>query len=365
MRMSACRTAAPERNPLDGKTACIAPAALQLIREFVIHHAGESCGSQFRLGRKFRKGVKRGIMALRLTRPVPVSAETRTPPEPPTKKPKTTLAPDTTESACVNQRMDPALSPVESAAQSLLDHSQERPISHADILNLWTLIPPNKRLRPKPSQVPDGPPESARNMTYVILGLSPRTPNHLTNLSFALKSTIGVINRFIHSWAPGFKYSTIAIIANGNKGPHRDLNAEGLSFLTCLTTQDGGDLWIHNDKAGDSAVQHHGKTLWGDVVQIKQQPILFPSRALIHACTPWKGTTRVVLIAFNSLHARSLSTDHRSTLNLIWKVPAPSPEDLDIWRLQFGRQRGLREYLRDQNREPSREPSDGEKPTEP
>ena len=104
------------------------------------------------------------------------------------------------------------------------------------------------------------------------------------------------------------KYSTIAIIANGNKGPHRDLNnAEGLSFLTCLTTQEGGDLWIHNDKGGDSAVQHHDKTLWGNIVQIQHQPILFPSRALIHSCTPWKGSTRVVLIAFNSLHARSLS----------------------------------------------------------
>ena len=285
-------------------------------------------------------------MAFRLSRPVPVSSEAQAPPEPPTKKPKMTLA----ETAGTNPNADPCLLPVESAAQNLLAQSPERPISHADILNLWTLIPPNKRLRPKPSQVTNGTPESPRNMTYVILGQSPRIPDHLTNLSFALKSTIEVINRFIQSWAPGFKYSTIAVIANGNKGPHRDLNnAEGLSFLTCLTTQEGGDLWIQNDKGGDSAVQHHDKTLWGNIVQIKHQPILFPSRALIHSCTPWKGSTRVVLIAFNSLHARSLSTDHRSMLNLVWKVPAPSPEDLDRWRRQSCRQRELREYMRERS----------------
>ena len=152
-------------------------------------------------------------MAFRLSRHVPVSSEAQAPPEPPTKKPKITID----ETAGTYPKADPCLLPVENAAQNLLAQSPERPISHADILNLWTLIPPNRRLRPKPSQVTNGTPESPRNMTYVILGQSPRTPDHLTNLSFALKSTIEVINKFIQSWTPGLSTPPSPLLQTATK----------------------------------------------------------------------------------------------------------------------------------------------------
>ncbi|CAE7607351.1 unnamed protein product [Symbiodinium sp. CCMP2592] len=146
------------------------------------------------------------------------------------------------------------------------------------------------------------------------------------------------------SWAPNFMFSTIAVVANGHKGPHRDLNNfEGLSFLTCLTKQEGGDLWTQS-KDGDVPVGHYGSTLWGCVTGIQHKPILFPSRSVLHMAMPWKGSVRVILIAFNTIHARSLCSCNLNLLRKVWHFHAPGPEDLDSWRLKFRLQRSIVEY---------------------
>ena len=208
---------------------------------------------------------------------------------------------------------------------------------HSDVLELWTLIPNSLKLKPKPNPVlPNEAPSS-----HVVLGLNPRTPNTITNASFPLKRTLQALATFIGHWAPKFQYTTIVLQANGNKGPHRDLNNfEGFSFLTCLTTQQGGDLWIQDPK-GTQAMMHHGNRILGTVWRTQHQPVLLQSRSFLHCCPPWKTPLRTTLIAFNPLHARTCAPALQLCLRQNWSIPAPNPGDMCRWAARLQNQETL------------------------
>ena len=104
----------------------------------------------------------------------------------------------------------------------------------------------------------------------------------ITNSSFTPKYTFQVLVKFILQWAPKLQFTTVSVVANGNKGPHRDLgNFEGFSFLTCLTRQPGGNLWAQNNAEGQHAMVHHGHTINGEVWDIQHRPILVQSHTCI------------------------------------------------------------------------------------
>ena len=116
-----------------------------------------------------------------------------------------------------------------------------------------------------------------------------------------------------------------------NKGPHRDLNnADAPSFLTCLSQQSGGDLWIHSAQ-GAHPMCHAGQVLHGVVAPIKQSPILFRSRAQIHCCTPWRNGPRTTLTAFTTLNVKSAPDSLRHSALKHLDLPFPSAEDLAAW----------------------------------
>ena len=178
-------------------------------------------------------------------------------------------------------------------------------LEHSDILELWALIPLGKRLKP--------PPGHESGQSHLVFGLSPRMPEHFTNASFSLKHTVRALVKFVLQHFPTFRFTTLTLATNSSKGPHRDLNnADAPAFLTCLTQQTGGDLWIHNTH-GKHPMNHSGQTLYGDVVPIKQKPTVFHSRAQFHCCTPWKHGPRTTLTAF------------------------PTAEDLDLWATEAKR----------------------------
>ena len=78
------------------------------------------------------------------------------------------------------------------------------------------------------------------------------------------------------------------------------------------------------------AMQHHGVTLLGKLVQIPQSPILFNSRADLHCCKAWRGATRVTLAAYTTLHACNCSEAILQDLGS-WCIPTPNAFDFRRW----------------------------------
>ena len=166
---------------------------------------------------------------------------------------------------------EPAFVPAEALALEL--HNKPR-IEHSDILELWSLIPLCKRLKPPRAQIP--------GQSHLVFGLSSRMPEQFTTPSFSLKHTVRALALFVLQHFPELRFTTMTLATNQNKGPHRDLNnAEAPAFLTCLTQQSGGDLWIH-DTSGQHPMSHLGQTLFGSIIGIKQRPSFFFSRSQIH-----------------------------------------------------------------------------------
>ena len=116
---------------------------------------------------------------------------------------------------------EPALVPAESLALRLLTKDS---LEHSDILELWARIPMCKRLKP--------PQAHAQSQSYLVLGLSPRLPEHLTTPTFPLQHTVRVLTQFVKQHFPELRYTTLSLQTNCNKGPHRDLNnADAPAFL--------------------------------------------------------------------------------------------------------------------------------------
>ena len=218
---------------------------------------------------------------------------------------------------------DPAFVPAEALAQQLLSKAG---LEHSEILELWSRIPMCKRLKPPQAQ--------ALGQSYLVLGLSPRLPEHFTTPSYPLQRTVRVLAKFVKQHFPDLRYTTLSFQTNCNKGPHRDLNnADAPAFLTCLSQQPGGELWIHTTQ-GSHPMNHAGQILYGVVAPIKQSPILFQSRAQIHCCTPWRSGPRTTLTALTTLNIKSAPDSLRYTALKHLDLPFPTAEDLAAWSLQ-------------------------------
>ena len=215
---------------------------------------------------------------------------------------------------------EPAFVPAEILGLQLLTKPS---LEHSDILELWARIPVCKRLKPPQAQ--------NLGQSYLVLGLSPRLPEHLTTPTFPLQQTVRVLTKFVAQYFPELRYTTLSFQTNCNKGPHRDLNnADAPSFLTCLSQQSGGDLWIHSAQ-GSHPVNHAGQVLRGVIAPIKHSPILFRSRAQIHCCTPWRHGPRTTLTAFTTLNVVSAPDSLRSSALKHLNLPFPNSEDLAAW----------------------------------
>ena len=214
---------------------------------------------------------------------------------------------------------EPAFVPAEILALQLLTQAS---LEHSDILELWARIPMCKR---KPPQA------QALGQSYLVLGLSPRLPEHLTTPSYPLQRTVRVLAKFVAQHFPDLRYTTLSFQTNCNKGPHRDLNnADAPAFLTCLSQQSGGDLWIHTAQ-GSHPMSHAGQLLHGVVAPIRHSPILFQSRAQIHCCTPWRNGPRTTLTAFTTLNIKSAPDSLWYTALKHLNLPFPTAEDLATW----------------------------------
>ena len=219
--------------------------------------------------------------------------------------------------------IEPAFVPAESLALQLLAKDS---LEHSDILELWSRIPVCKRLKP--------PQKQALNQSYLVLGLSPRLPETFTAPTFPLQHTVRVLTLFVKQHFPELRYTTLSFQTNCNKGPHRDLNnADAPAFLTCLSQQSGGDLWIHSP-LGSHTVYHEGQVLRGVVAPIRHSPIMFRSRSLIHCCTPWRSGPRTILTAFTTLNIRNAPDCLRHAALEHLNLPFPTPEDLAAWSEQ-------------------------------
>ena len=251
--------------------------------------------------------------------PSETALDTETEPcSPPHKAPRlSTSLPDTFREA-LQLGIEPAFVPAEALALQL---QHKLHIEHSDVLELWSRIPPCKRLRHPHNQ----------DQSYLVLGLSPRLPQHLTVVSYSLRNTIRTVSRFVQQFCPQLQFTTVSFATNSCKGPHRDLNnADGPAFITCLTQQEGGDLWIHDD-SGLAPMNHSGTTLFGTIMPIKHNPTIFYSRARIHCCTPWKHGPRTTLTAFTTLNARLVPEVFATTARQELDLPFPQPEILNAW----------------------------------
>ena len=237
---------------------------------------------------------------------------------PPRKAPRLSCGSFDSLSEALQLGVEPAFVPAEALALQL---QQKQHLEHSDVLELWSRIPLCKRLRHPHN----------REQSYLVLGLSPRLPQHLTVVSYSLKNTIRILSRFVQQFSPHMQFTTISFATNSCKGPHRDLNnADGPAFITCLTQQEGGDLWIHDD-SGLSPMNHSGATLYGTIVPIKHSPHIFYSRAQIHCCTPWKQGPRTTLTVFTTLNARLVPEAFSTTARQHLQLPFPSAETLNTW----------------------------------
>ena len=134
-----------------------------------------------------------------------------------------------------------------------------------------------------------------------------------------------VVNRFIRSWAPLHPYSTWTLKQGGRDTPHRDTrNGPTKTWLMCLTSCDPVEgLWIA-DRLGRVYKRHKGEDLAGSVLNL-DQPETFDARRNLHAGhvrEPSRAQSRVVLIAFSTLNAATVTPPTRRQLqDLGFQVP--------------------------------------------
>ena len=91
--------------------------------------------------------------------------------------------------------------------------------------------------------------------------------------------------------------------------------------------EDGG-LWIAH-KQGTVEREHEGSRIKGFYPDARAKPIIFDARRFLHASGEWnKAESRIVLIAWTVIHARTLHEDLGLELRQVG-FPLPSSRDLD------------------------------------
>ena len=191
-------------------------------------------------------------------------------------------------------KVEPRYIPAEAFAYSLLcKHKRGQAISKDDVVEIWDTVPPNLKYSD-----PKGGPGK-----YIVFGAHPRKHDQITNPSQLLPHCTELCVRYIQQTHPAFEFSTFALRLNMRTPPHRDMrNGSDASYIQCLSKVEGGGLWV-SDPDGQVEMQHLDQTIKGTVHDIHEQPIVFESRSKLHATMPWRGESRLVLVALTTLHA--------------------------------------------------------------
>ena len=207
---------------------------------------------------------------------------------------ETDLDDQTTSILAKALKVDPRYVPAEALAYSLLcKHRRGQAISKDDVVEIWDTVPPHLKYSD-----PKGGPGK-----YILFGAHPRKHDQITNPSQLLPHCTELCVRYIQQTHPAFEFSTFALRLNMRTPPHRDMrNGSDASYIQCLSKVEGGGLWVF-DPAGQVEIQHLDQTLKGTVYDIHEQPVIFEARSKLHATMPWVGESRLVLVAFATLHA--------------------------------------------------------------
>ena len=172
----------------------------------------------------------------------------------------------------------------------------------------------------------------------------------LSALNYKVPNFLKVVNRFLCSLAPHFRYTTFVVRDRCMSRPHRDCrNGPQPSLLVSLTpTRPHEGLWLQ-DPMGVHCKEHLGSLIMGSILPIYPRPLVFDARRRLHAGCP-SIRRRVILPAFTTMHVSTLRPVDRWLLEEQgFQVPDPS----DISRYLYEtlhephlRQRTLEECLR-------------------
>ena len=204
--------------------------------------------------------------------------------------------PVTTQHLARALQVDPAFVPCETFAYSVICKAKRgQPILKSQIEELWSLIP--KALLCRDAHNPGG--------RYIVFGANPRKHDHVTAPTLNLPHSFRLLCSSIRQTHPSYSFSTVSLRFNMFSRPHRDTrNAPGLSYIHSIIPTSGGDLWIA-DPDGTRVMVCNDVPVYGRVLDIQTQPQLFNARNTLHATVQWDGPARLVLVAFNTLHAAS------------------------------------------------------------
>ena len=107
-----------------------------------------------------------------------------------------------------------------------------------------------------------------------------------------------LVNRFINHLCPQLVWTSFALNLDTRMPPHRDQgNAPTGSLLTCLTHNEGGELWLE-DGEGQCYDDTEVGMRCGRIVRLSMQSLLFPAHAMTHCTCDWSLTNRVTLAAY-------------------------------------------------------------------
>ena len=151
-----------------------------------------------------------------------------------------------------------------------------------------------------------------------LAGLTPEAPTlFLPNVWIPYLCML--VNRFIRTLSPAHPYSTWTLKQGCREGPHRDTrNGPTESWILSLTHSEPGEgLWI---------ADRIGRVYKSSVLPLNR-PVIFHARKHLHAGhvnDPLCAQTRIVLIAFSTLNAATVSPKVRGQLsNLGFPIPTP------------------------------------------
>ena len=201
---------------------------------------------------------------------------------------------------------------LEATARDILQ--QPRPPTKADVVRLFHMLPPHL----------------VRNTTsgmHVVGGASPRHCMQCACSTQELPVFTQVVNSFLASQHPSHVSTTFVIRTGCQSAVHRDVrNGPTKALAQQLTpTEPGEGLWIQ-DVTGDVVKQFKGVAIRGTVVSL-QDPFIFDSRRLLHAGHSSHAHTRIIIVAFATIHASTLPWWIKEYL-LDLGFPLPTPQQI-------------------------------------
>lgn len=106
-----------------------------------------------------------------------------------------------------------------------------------------------------------------------------------------------LVNRLIQHLCPKHVWTTFALNRDLRTPPHKDQgNAPTGSLLTCLTHNEGGELWLEEGNGSAEAATEDARC--GSIIRLSMQSLLFPAHSMMHCTCDWTMTRRVTLSAF-------------------------------------------------------------------